>query len=456
VLSIKSKLLGRPHDLSLAAVPISPSGLSGVTWIPLPIRTKLSKEPHTPSSPPDVTGEWSLQISRFGQEIVSTRLELRSEGNRFTGTVNELTLEGTIEGDHLLMIANGPYHEEFASFAGRLQGQHMTGTVEKGGEQLIWKAHRVPVVKGAPQMHTFEPTTFHHSFSGTIAPVLHINPGDTIKTFTVDAWGVDAKNVRSCASGNPQTGPFFIEGAMPGDTLVITFCSIRLNRDSAQSGGQIVPNAVQPDYFRTAEFDDEFDSEWKLDLATGIAGLAKPTERLKNWKVKLRPMLGCVSVAPPAKQSFRSWWLGSWGGNMDYFGVREGTTVYLPVYQEGALLFVGDGHALQGAGELNGDALETSMDLEFMVEVIYGGATQGPRFEDDEYLMASGIAGSLAGALQQATTELLRWLERDYELSANESSLVLGTSIRYDIAQVVNPQIHVVAKVSKTVLAGLK
>jgi amidase len=313
------------------------------------------------------------------------------------------------------------------------------------------------MVQPAPsQTHHFEPTTFHHIFSGTIAPVLHINPHDTVKTTTVDAWGVDAKGLRRCAVGNPQTGPFFIEGAMPGDTLVIKFNRIRLNRDSAQSGSQIEPNAIQADYFRNAKFDSEFDAQWKLDREMDFGVLAEPTERLKNWKVKLQPTLGCVGVAPPANQSFRSWWLGSWGGNMDYSGLREGTTVYLPVYQEGALLFIGDGHALEGDGELIGDSLETSMDVEFTVDLICDRATQGPRFEDDEYLMASGIAGSLMDALQQATTELTRWLERDYELSANESHIVLGTSIRFDIAQVVNPQIHVVAKVSKALLAGLR
>src|SRR4029077_2132235 len=218
----------------------------------------------------------------------------------------------------------------------------------------------------------------------------------------------------------------------------------------------IVPSAVQPGYYRNAKFDDKFDSEWKLDRQASVGMLSKPTERLKNFKVKLQPMLGCVGVAPPANQSFRSGWLGSWGGNMDYNGLREGVIVYLPVYQEGALLFVGDGHALEGDGELNGDALETSMEVEFTVDLIQGKSTQGPRFESDEYLMASGIAGSLQDALQQATTELARWLERDYKLSANESNIILGSSIRYDIAEVVDPQVHIVAKVSKTVLATLK
>jgi acetamidase/formamidase len=293
-------------------------------------------------------------------------------------------------------------------------------------------------------------------FSGAIVPVLHINPGDTIKTTTVDAGGRDAKGVRRSMGGNPETGPFFVEGAMPGDTLAIKFQRIRLNRDSAGSGDRIVPGAVQPNYYRNAKFDDKFNSEWRLDRDAGVAMLAKPTDRLRNFRVQMQPMLGCVGVAPPSSQSFRSGWLGSWGGNMDYNGLREGTTVYLPVYQEGALLFVGDGHAVEGDGELNGDALETSMDVEFTVNLIRGQSTQGPRFENDEYLMASGIAGSLQDALQQATTELARWLERDYKLSSNESNVVLGTSIRYEIAEVVDPQMHIVAKVSKAVLATLK
>src|SRR5947209_16430114 len=95
------------------------------------------------------------------------------------------------------------------------------------------------------------------------------------------------------------------------------------------------------------------------------------------------------------------------------------------------------------------------MDVGFTVNVIRGKSTQGPRFEDAEYLMASGIAGSLQDALQQATTELSRWLERDYKLSANEAHVVLGTSVRYDIAEVVDPQIHIVAKIRKSVLAGI-
>ena len=404
----------------------------------------------------DITGRWNLHLVRFGEEFAAARVELKAEGTKLTGTLNELKLQGTLDGDRLSITATRPDGKEWGKFEGQVRSDEMDGAVKQGEDEFRWKASRVKEQTAPPKTHVFEPTAFHRVFSGAIAPVLHINPGDTIKTTTVDAGGRDAKGVRRSQGGNPETGPFYVEGAMPGDTLAIQFHRIRLNRDSAGSGDRIVPGAVLPNYYRNAKFDDQFNSDWRLDREAGTAMLAKPTERLKNFRVQMQPMLGCVGVAPPANQSFRSGWLGSWGGNMDYNGLREGVTLYLPVYQEGALLFVGDGHALEGDGELNGDALETSMDVEFTVNLIRGQSTQGPRFESAEYLMASGIAGSLPEALQQATTELARWLERDFKLSPNESNIVLGTSIRYEVAEVVDPQVHIVAKVSKAVLATLK
>jgi acetamidase/formamidase len=337
-----------------------------------------------------------------------------------------------------------------------MKGDELAGVAHIFGEDRQWIARRVVKSTAAPQTRTFEPTQFHRYFSGTIPPALHINPGDTVRTTTVDAGGRDAKGVRRSNGGNPETGPFYVETALPGDTLVVKFNRIRLNRDSAGSGDRIVPDALGPGYLHDAKYDDNFNSEWKLDREAGFATLAKPSEHLKDFRVKLQPMLGCVAVAPGDKESVRSGWLGSYGGNMDYNGLREGTTVYLPVNQEGALLFVGDGHAAQGDGELTGDALETSMDVEFTVNLISGQRMGGPRAENDEFLMAMGIANSLPDALRQATTQLARWLEHDYQLTANETAIVLGTSIRYDIAEVVDPQVNIVAKVSKQALAQLK
>jgi acetamidase/formamidase len=243
---------------------------------------------------------------------------------------------------------------------------------------------------------------------------------------------------------------------MPGDALVVHFNRIRLNRDTAISSPLIANSALNPVYVEQRKPVEGYNSDWRLDRDAGFASLQKPTETLKDYRVPLAPMLGCVGVAPPAGMQYRSGFLGSFGGNMDYNQLREGVTVYLPVYVPGALLFVGDGHAAQGAGELTGNALETSMDFEFTVNLEAGGSPPNPRMENTEYLMASGIAGSLDEALRGATTNLVRWLEKTYSLNAAEVSSVLGTSMVYDVAEVVDPQVHVVAKVAKSVLTPLK
>ena len=215
---------------------------------------------------------------------------------------------------------------------------------------------------------------------------------------------------------------------MPGDTLAVKFTRIRLNRDSARSGSRIVPGAVQPGYYRNAKFDDNFDSGWKLDLRKPDR-LTRQTQRASQKLPHPAPAHARLRRRrAPANQSFRTGWLGSWGGNIDYNGVREGVTVYLPVYQEGAHPLRRRRPCPSGDGELTGDALETSMDVEFTVDLIRGRSTQAPRFENDEYLMASGIANSLQDALQMATTQLANWLQRDYKLSANESNVILGAA----------------------------
>jgi amidase len=141
---------------------------------------------------------------------------------------------------------------------------------------------------------------------------------------------------------------------------------------------------------------------------------------------------------------------------MDYAGIREGTTLYLPVFRRGALLFFGDGHAVEGDGELTGDALETSMDIEFSVELLRQRRIFAPRAEDDEFLMAIGISGDLTDALRQATTDLSRWLDTEYRLSAPELASVLGVSMRYDVADLVGSQVSIVAKMPKAALRRLE
>jgi acetamidase/formamidase len=404
---------------------------------------------------PSPAGKWVSNLKFFENDNYD-RLELTLSGTRLTGKLGDDAFDGAFENGRIEATVK-PNPKETIQLHGRLVGDRIEGTatIVEDKLELKWEAHRQAPKAATPQTHIFEPTQFHHYFSGAIEPALHIYPGDTVKTWSVDAGGTDPKGVRRTSGGNPLTGPFYIEGAVPGDTLVIHFNRIRLNRDSAISSPLIVNGALNPGYVEQRKKVEGYNSDWKIDREAGFASLAKPTETMKNYRVPLAPMLGCVGVAPPGGNQYRSGSLGNYGGNMDYNQLREGVTVYLPVAVMGALLFVGDGHALQGAGELTGNALETSMDIEFTVSLEPGGSPPGPRMENADYLMASGIAGSLDDAFRSATTNLVRWLEKKYALNAAEVSSVVATSIVYDVAEVVDPADHVVAKVPKSALAGL-
>src|SRR4029077_6793377 len=274
-------------------------------------------------------------------------------------------------------------------------------------------------------------------------------PGDTVHTMTVDAGGTDEKGVTRVLGGNPQTGPFFVETAMPGDVLVVHLTRIRLNRDWAIGDAGIVGRALNADF--AVKMKDGFKNvRWRLDRQRGLAMPEKPSEHLTNFTVPTRPMLGCVAVAPgfgsappPTGDS------GRFGGNMDFNEIVEGSTVYLPVMQPGALLYVGDGHALQGDGELNGNALETSMDVEFTVDVISAKALMTPRVESPTHIMTVGLGGTLEDALRAATAGLGQWLEQDYNLTPSEIAMVLGSSVEYSIGEVADRNAGVAAKLRK-------
>lgn len=404
----------------------------------------------------DISGDWEFTAERFGEETYG-HLALKINGDKITGKLNGMRLSGTLRGNTIQFTGRRDRGASFGTLEGTVAGELLAG---KGtwfeNEAIVWSARRPSTRPAAPAIRDFEPQQFYRNFSGEIPPVLHIFPGDTVRTWTVDAGGVDKQGKRRVLGGNPETGPFYVEGAFPGDTLIVELKRVQLNRDTAESGSEISYNGVTSDYVHDAKYDAKFASKWTLDRENGVATVAKPTARLKNYTVKLRPMLGCLAVAPPSRQSFRTGYLGSFGGNMDYSEIREGVTVYLPVYQPGALLFLGDGHAAQGDGELTGDALETSMDVEFTVDLVKNFSTDGPRAKNDDFLMSMGIGGSLGEAMREATAQLARWIEKDYKLNANESAVVLGTALRYDIAEVVDPRYHVVAKLPRKALATLQ
>jgi len=202
--------------------------------------------------------------------------------------------------------------------------------------------------------------------------------------------------------------------------------------------------------------DDGKNVRWHLDTAKGAASPEKPGEHLAHYSVPLRPMLGCVATAPgPAQAPPGTGDSGHYGGNMDFNEVIEGATVYLPVSNPGALLYVGDGHALQGDGELNGNALETSMDVEFSVDIIPAKRIGAPRVESATHIMVVGLGDSLDEAFRVATANMAQWLTEDYKLTSSEVAQVLGTAAEYKVSEVADRNAGIVLKINKERLASL-
>jgi len=301
----------------------------------------------------------------------------------------------------------------------------------------------------------FVPTVFYRQFSALNKPVLTVSPGDTIHTTTVDAGGTDEKSVVRVVGGNPETGPFYVTTAMPGDTLAVHIVHLKLNRDWAISDDAIVPRGLDSNLAVKMK-DGGKPVRWRLDLARQLAFVDKPGEHMAQYGVPVRPMLGCIATAPaPVGGAPPTGDSGSFGGNMDFNEIGEGATVYLPVSVPGALLYLGDAHALQGDGEINGNALETSMDVEFTVDVIPGRSTPAPRVESATHIMAMGLGGTLDDAFRAATANMAGWLADDYKLTAAETAEFIGSAAEYKVSEVADRNAGIVLKISKDRLAAL-
>ena len=302
------------------------------------------------------------------------------------------------------------------------------------------------------ETHRFTPTQFHNTFSYAHAPVLKIKPGDRVITQTIDARGFDLQNRKLGERPNPETGPFFVEGAERGDVVVVHIEKIETNRETAWSSSVLAPYVADPAFLRSEGLKEDTTETWKIDRQKGIAWLESSKIRPSRIEVPIRPMLGCFGTAPDGKQAVPTSTPEQFGGNMDYNGMVAGVKLMLPVYEPGALIFLGDGHARQGDGEVVGNALETSMNVEFTVDLIKQKKIGWPRLENDEFIMVLGSARPLMQALQHATTEMQRWLMADYGFDERGSSLLMGHVLEYDIANVVDPHFTVVAKMRKSFL----
>jgi amidase len=298
-------------------------------------------------------------------------------------------------------------------------------------------------------IHAFRPTHYHTAI-GSHPPVLHIVSGDTVVTTTVDAWGKDASDTEVTPRGNPQTGPFYVDGAEPGDTLTVVLDRIAPNRSIGYTRTVVAPNVVDPAYAR--ELPESGVAEWQIDHKSGTATLLKSDTRLGSLTIPLAPMLGCFGVAPSKGQAISTDTSAEHGGNMDYRGFISGVTVYFPVFAPGALLHVGDGHATQGDGEIVGTGIEISMEVQFTVGLIKGKRIRWPRGENSQYIFTVGNARPLDQAVQHATTEMLRWLREDYGLDTVSASILLGQCVEYDLGNIFDPAYTMVCKLPKALL----
>jgi amidase len=299
-------------------------------------------------------------------------------------------------------------------------------------------------------LHEFTPTHYHVTI-GSHEPVLRIADGDSVRTTTVDSAGRDASDQRVTPGGNPQTGPFFVEGAEEGDTLAVHFDYLWPNRSIGRCCTVLAPNVVEPEYVRALPNSEEM-SEWEIDRKAGTATLVKPETRLGRMTLPIVPMLGCFGVAPARGEAISTATSGRHGGNMDYRGFAQGVTVYFPVLVPGALLHVGDGHALQGDGEIVGTGIEISFDVQFTVRLLKKRWIGSPRAENDDYILTVGNARPLDQALQHATTEMTRWLHNDCGLDAHAAQLLMGLAVEYEIGNVFDPAYTVVCKMRKELL----
>jgi amidase len=303
---------------------------------------------------------------------------------------------------------------------------------------------------GTAQVAPVVPTTYYRTFSRAHPVFKRIKPGEAVATRTLDSGGQDEKGETRSDPFNPLTGPFHVEGAEPGDALAVRITKLAMNRNwgwtafrlglfslTPEHVEHVYPSSYKQDLVRKGRSNLV---PWDIDLERKTVRLREPVSKVLPMEFPARPMLGCIGVAPAGDFAPTSGPSGSYGGNLDYNKIGEGATVYLPVYHPGGLLFVGDGHALQADGEPTGTGIETSMDLEFVVEVRKGAKLSGPRVETAREIISIGsqpeFASALDNGLKMATSDMADWLVKDYGLEPWAAHLLIGYQGKYDVVTV--------------------
>jgi acetamidase/formamidase len=294
----------------------------------------------------------------------------------------------------------------------------------------------------------FTPTVQQPTFA-VREPVLRIRPGTVLVSRT--HFGPYYTEAGGAFPG--EVGPVYIEGATTQDMLKVEILRVQPNYHLAAS--RIQPNfgGLQTDS-RLRLLNDPIPERrylWRLDTVRMTATTEMPHSN-RRIELDLQPMLGRVAVAPRGAEAFSGLWPGDFGGNLDAPEVRPGTTVYLPIFHDGAYFYFGDGHARQGQGEVAGTGLETSMDVVFRIDLVRGRSIDWPRLEDSAYIMVAGSARPLIDAFRIAHVELIEWMVEEFGFDRWDAYALLGQVGESTIANVVDPAYTVVAKIRKRYL----
>ena len=252
----------------------------------------------------------------------------------------------------------------------------------------------------------------------------------------------DSERLKSkLIGGNPSSGCIRVTGAEPGDTLV---CKIE---------------SIEPGPIGFTRFMGSTDAMPGRLGATALGDISKIVDIVDRkilWSddlsLDIRPMLGFVGVAPAAERHHNGWG-GYWGGNFDIQELTDGATLYLPVFVSGALLHVGDMHAIQGDGEICGaGGIETEGTARLRCELIKGEALDYPRIENETHLIAIAMERPAEDAFRSALERLIGWLAADYDITPGDAYLLLGQTLEARCTQYVNPTFSYVAKIAKRYL----
>ena len=296
---------------------------------------------------------------------------------------------------------------------------------------------------------------------GPAAPVAHVKVGDIIETNTLDAFGNALKKrgdkLSAVKGDNPLTGPFYVDDAQTGDTLVVTILDLQV--DGNQGVGAFAPGfgALNETSYTPMLHQPLPEKIWfyPIDKASNTATF-KALDSNFSVKIPLHPFFGCIGVAPAGGEARSSVVPAEFGGNMDAPEASVGNTLYLPVSVPGALLFMGDGHAAMGDGEVAGTAIEVALLARVQIGLIKGKRINWPRFENDASIMTVGAYRPLDDALRIAFTELVDWIHKDYGLSSLDAYELLSKVAKIHLDEMVDPNYVVVASIEKKFLPTKK